>query len=231
MQLTDVIRVYKSAHDKIIEIDVDLSTAMTNLTRNVIDKNYAKYRCSEARVVNIYDKYDENKECHSIPSDYDNKFVYIKGKNVAVTNYDQNDDAICTNGIHFFLTKEAAYYYGNCVCSRCTCSYTGRCKQWNEDGGLEYDRYYICGYSMQMIKKIINNIIFFVIAIAFWFLGGILLLKIFPGTVVAGFFVVYMLIMNWLSGGPLNYCVNVLYHKIYNRFRSDKNQLPKNKMI
>ena len=74
-------RVYKSAGNNqyIIELDIDIQSARTNLIRKVFDKNYAKYRCDKALVVKIYNRFDE-KEIDNIYSNHDNKFIYKKPK-------------------------------------------------------------------------------------------------------------------------------------------------------
>lgn len=62
-------------------MDIDTSNCCNNnLNRHVIDKNYAKYRCDKAFVINIYYKYSNGKkeEIAFISSDYDPNFVYTK---------------------------------------------------------------------------------------------------------------------------------------------------------
>jgi antitoxin component YwqK of YwqJK toxin-antitoxin module len=104
-------RVYKSASNYIIELDINLDTTLTNLNREVIDENYAKYRCNKAIVVKIYNKFDEKEEIDRIRSDHDDRFEYIKGKDVYEPKYNLIMDEVCTTGIHFYITKEAAFYY------------------------------------------------------------------------------------------------------------------------
>lgn len=103
------LRGYKSACTFIIELDIN-SCALTNLHRPVKDKNYAKYRCNRAHVVRIYDKFTEL-DVPSIKSDYDSNFIYIVGQTVEVPLFNEKINEICTSGIHFYLTKEVAYYH------------------------------------------------------------------------------------------------------------------------
>ena len=126
------LRGYKTASDYIIELDID-SDVITNLNRCVKDKNYAKYRCGEAYVVKIYHK-DSEHEINLIKSDYDDTFIYTTGTKVKVKNFNTNIDEICTTGIHFFLTKEAAYYHNLDDNNYSTTSLVF--KSWSDDGQL-----------------------------------------------------------------------------------------------
>ena len=58
---TSIIKGYKSAGNYIIELDIDTSIGYNNLKRKVVNTNYAKYRCSSAFVVKIYNKYTRRK--------------------------------------------------------------------------------------------------------------------------------------------------------------------------
>ena len=133
------LRGYKSADIYIIELDIDMN-AITNLNRVVKDKNYAKYRCDEAYVVKIYHKFSEH-EINLIKSDFDPEFVYITGQKVKVEKFDQNINEVCTTGIHFYLTKEAAYYH-DLDNKFITSKFNFKFKMWSDDGELNK----ICNY-------------------------------------------------------------------------------------
>lgn len=110
--MTAIIKGYKSAGDNyfIVELDIDIVNSLNNLNRSgVIDKNYAKYRCSKAYVNRIYNKFT-NKETNVVASNYDPSFIYTKDAYVQVSDYEINDN-VCANGIHFYLCKEAAYFH------------------------------------------------------------------------------------------------------------------------
>jgi antitoxin component YwqK of YwqJK toxin-antitoxin module len=109
--MTDIRKVYKSASNCIVELEIDFNSAMTNLDRSyVVDANHAKFRCSKAFVVKIYNKFT-NCEQENVYSDYDKNFIYNKGCNITTTFYNFEKDIVCTDGIHFYLTKEAAYFH------------------------------------------------------------------------------------------------------------------------
>jgi len=74
----------------------------------IVNKRFAKMRCSEALVKRIYDirdewiEYDKARSCH----DYD--FVYRVGQIITPDSYDENPNKVCANGIHYFLSEHAA---------------------------------------------------------------------------------------------------------------------------
>ena len=107
--MTTIIKGYKSADNYIIELHIDTLVA-NNLNRIVIDKNHAKYRCKQACVVKIYNKFT-NEEINYVKSDYNPSVIYKKGKYITIAEYDNDINKICTHGIHFYLTKEAAYFH------------------------------------------------------------------------------------------------------------------------
>ena len=119
---------YKAAGNCIIELEIDPQNALTNLDRdNVVDKYHAKFRCNKALILKIYDKIT-GYECDSICSDYNNNFIYKKGKVVEISNYDTNKNNVCAYGIHFFLTKEAAFFYNRST------TYNSPYESWYDNG-------------------------------------------------------------------------------------------------
>ena len=68
-----------------------------------------KCRCSKAKVLGIYDLYDNSlNEAYSF---YDASFVYHTGDIVVPDSYDEDRWNECSNGIHFFITKYEALNY------------------------------------------------------------------------------------------------------------------------
>ena len=122
--------VYKSAGQCIVELEL-LPDSLTNLKRgNVIDSNHAKFRCNKALVMGIYDKFTEEK-VEVVGSDYDRSFKYEVKRIMEEPEYDNNVDIVCSKGIHFYLTKETAFFHGFD-----TSKYSGRYKSWHENGNL-----------------------------------------------------------------------------------------------
>ena len=138
------LKVYKSAKDYIIELLIDKSDK-NNLGRRVYDSNYAKYRTEKAFVTRIYNKWDNQNEISEIRSDFDSKFIYRRGQFISELHYNNNDDdEVYVEGIHFYLTEEAAYYHnfhyflGNGI-------YTGEYKSYFDDGKLKCKCQYYAG--------------------------------------------------------------------------------------
>ncbi len=86
--------------------------------KRVIDKNFAKFRCNGLITVAIYNMYTKqfvNYLYHRIRLVSGSYEIAYEVKNISIPDdYDQNLDVICTSGIHYFLSLEAAlnYKYG-----------------------------------------------------------------------------------------------------------------------
>lgn len=132
------IYVYKSAGkgEYIVVLTINLSdtNTKTNLKRSgVVNPDYAAFRCNKALVVKIYNK-TTKEEIKCITSNFDNIFKYKKGEEVIEPNYDENINHICSTGIHFFLTEEAANNYNyNYIYND---DKDGEYKIWDSNGNL-----------------------------------------------------------------------------------------------
>jgi Family of unknown function (DUF5758)/MORN repeat variant len=79
---------------------------------NVVDKRFAKMRCSKARVIRIYDMHDQSIEYDEAFGIHDKSFRYEVGKIVEpVDGFDGDLNVVCASGIHYFLREERAYYW------------------------------------------------------------------------------------------------------------------------
>lgn len=85
--------------------------AKTNTERkNIFNPMYAKYRTNSAKVINIEDENgNKYKEAHT--AFYEKKITY-KLDEIVKSEYDDNINIVCGEGIHFFLNKLVAYNYG-----------------------------------------------------------------------------------------------------------------------
>ena len=80
--------------------------------RDIVDKQFAKMRCSKARVIRIYNMHDQSIEYDEAYGIYDKTFKYTVGEVVEpVDEFDNYLDEVCGSGIHYFLTEEPAYYW------------------------------------------------------------------------------------------------------------------------
>ena len=65
-------------------------------------------RCDKARVLSIENLDGSLSNLTSIPSIYDNNFIYTVGEIVEVSDFCENRWDECAPGIHFFITREEA---------------------------------------------------------------------------------------------------------------------------
>jgi len=85
-------------------------TGKTNEGRmvRICNRDYAKFRCSEAKVLEIVDW--QGKEKTEAWSTYSGMppVHYVVGKTVVPHGWNTDLDVICGGGIHYFTTKKAA---------------------------------------------------------------------------------------------------------------------------
>jgi len=114
----------------------DTSDSNTNLSRNVEDTLFAKYRCKKAFVISIKHK-SSGQSVDCIESNYESTFIYKVGEYAVEKNYDADTSKICGKGIHFFKSKEPALYWQ-------WYPINGPYKSWYENGQLKVECEYKC---------------------------------------------------------------------------------------
>lgn len=89
------------------------SNAKHNLLRafNNKEQAYAKYRCSYCHVVEISDPNTGRKYYRAVSMNEQEKVEYKVGHLTIAGRYDDNPEALCTSGIHFFLSYYRAKMY------------------------------------------------------------------------------------------------------------------------
>lgn len=112
--------VFKRCSNVIIILKKPLINFQCNeMRQNVIDKNFAKFRCNGLITV----------DCIHIKSllhikSFHHRFylkdrtietIYEVGKMAIPDSYCEDIDLVCTSGIHYFLTLDAAFYYDNFI--------------------------------------------------------------------------------------------------------------------
>jgi hypothetical protein len=151
----NLLNVYKSCGNYIVTLKIDPSKDNT-LSRKVDDKRYAKYRCKRALVVSIVNKDDENQTLDSIESDYTNgrfkipKVIYKVGEWVESDDYNKDVSKVCSSGIHFYTTREAAWHHNKK--SFLSPNFTGRVNTWIDDGELFFTEEYHLGITRKEIQ-------------------------------------------------------------------------------
>ena len=110
-----------------------LITGENNENRaDMYDKRYAKMRCSNAFVLDIY--HMNTKVKYSSAKSLRNNMIYEVGKMVWPNHYDNNINNVCSEGIHYFLEEEPAHYWNN---GSCDVIIDGIYKSWCENGQIE----------------------------------------------------------------------------------------------
>ena len=69
-----------------------------------------KCRCSKSNVLSIT-SLDETEQYNEAYSSYDSDFIYEVGKTVEPDSFDEDRFDECSNGIHFFITRQEAVDY------------------------------------------------------------------------------------------------------------------------
>ena len=88
--------------------------AQTNTKRNnIINAQYAKYRCNKALVVSIVCVETNVEESRGVSGFWDKTLEYRVGEMVQ-TDFDVDVNNVCGKGIHFFLNKQRALTYRTC---------------------------------------------------------------------------------------------------------------------
>ena len=80
----------------------------------IVNKDFASMRCNRAKVLEIYDMNDTSKQYDSAISSHDKTFKYEKGVIVWPLKWDMNMNEIGTDGIHYYLSEEAARMQDYC---------------------------------------------------------------------------------------------------------------------
>ena len=138
--------VYKTC-SRCIVIMKFLSDTRTNEKRkNVANPLYAKFRADKLFVVAIINIHDFYNFATTLNNNYDIKTKYEVGQIVRPNFFDENIDKICSHGIHYFKTIDAAYYYNDVPSG-----FTGIWCRYYDSGNKESET--DCRYGLRNGKK------------------------------------------------------------------------------
>ena len=123
----------------------------TNENRNdIANPQYAKYRTSKVRVLKIFHMNcevnnetqvnDETQIIEQMNSLYDINFIYVVGKEMHVSNYNENVNEVCSKGIHYFKTPYQAKMWDFFPITQH--NYTGKWTMWWENGNKRQEGEY-----------------------------------------------------------------------------------------
>lgn len=142
--------VYKSCQKDWIVILQKCSNTKTNENRqDIYDYWHAPFRGSHFFVADIIHK-DNLKRVGSIENSYfnGNRLTYTKGKIVYADMFDPNLNTISSNGIHYFLSIDSAYYFEMDTRKQ----YNGLFLDWFHNGQLRCARRYNNGINLHSIE-------------------------------------------------------------------------------
>ena len=96
---------WKKTQNKIIKLEIQNAK---NVSGGLVSR---KLRTDKVKVLQIQTL--DGKKCNdkNIPSDYNSNFIYIVGQIAIEPDFIKNDLIECSNGIHFFLTRDEAVKY------------------------------------------------------------------------------------------------------------------------
>jgi len=95
---------FKKADYKIVELKITENAKRCSATGR-------KCRCSEAVVISITNLDGTETEVKTVKSSHDPDFIYEVGKTVKVDNFNVDRWNECSEGIHFFITRQEAVEY------------------------------------------------------------------------------------------------------------------------
>jgi hypothetical protein len=119
--------------------------AITNMGRkSAVVRETAKYRTNKAKVLKIEDEAGRE-YTHAKSFGYDTKSLeYTLDKTICVEDYDVDLEAVCAPGIHYFLEKRCAEFYGLHTIGRSTIQ-NGLYQTWYDNGQKELECTYVNG--------------------------------------------------------------------------------------
>ncbi len=129
---------YKACKNSIVTLKLLDDTKNNEKRYGVVDDRHAKFRCDKAKVIDIIEAKTGEPMTEDV-SIHDEEFIYSVGK-IVETDFNTDLNTVCTLGIHYFKTKEAAvswfYTLGNKNFP------DGKWTAWHENGQRRYEGTY-----------------------------------------------------------------------------------------
>ena len=101
---TGAFTAWKKARGYIVQLEIPAEAKRVSATTR-------KCRCNMAKVVAIQNIDGTDSDLREVCSGYDHNFIYKVGETVTVDRFDDNRWNECSNGIHFFITRQEAVEY------------------------------------------------------------------------------------------------------------------------
>lgn len=133
--------VWKSCGNYIVTLQ-KLPDSITNESRKSIAVSLtAKYRADKLKVIKIENKDYPEETLESIENTFHKSktVIYIVGEIVSVDDFDTDLEKVCTTGIHYFKSKEVAFYWDRDTPEN------GKLIGWHENGNKKSEVTYVAG--------------------------------------------------------------------------------------
>lgn len=99
---------------------------------DVVDENFAKFQCSDALVLDIYDP-NTLEIFETARSIRDNEFIYSVNQIASSSLYGYDTSEVCAPGIHYFSNEKAAMAYDGVILM---IKNENRCVEYDNNGGV-----------------------------------------------------------------------------------------------
>jgi len=95
---------YKNCNGFIVKLEIPSDAKRSSATSR-------KCRCSKAKVLSITNLDGSDSNILAVASNFDPNFIYTVGEIVEEKDFDENRWCECSNGIHYFITRNEAVSY------------------------------------------------------------------------------------------------------------------------
>jgi hypothetical protein len=158
--------VWKSCVDGIVEMIIPNGTATNEDRTGIVDSNYAKFRAEKAYIVSITNPFTKEKHSSTMSKfvyggSVFEPIVYTVGQYVTPDKFDTTTDDVCSSGIHYFRSYDAAFSYHNqevnmyskhCVPDIVKYKYTGDIIEYSDNGFKMYQNKYENGERVNYMR-------------------------------------------------------------------------------
>ena len=143
--MSDTDLCYKSCGDYIVIMKKLPDTICNESRKGIVDPPHAKFRANKRLVVSIEHTITGKKIKRIQNTSYEDKQIwYEESKKVSASDYNSDLNKVCTSGIHYFLSRDAAFYWKNAQTSDAG-KLNGPYKTWYHNGQKCVEYTYVDG--------------------------------------------------------------------------------------
>ena len=104
---------YKSCGDYVVSMKKLADTICNESRKGIVDPLHAKFRADKLLVISIQHKFSGKIIDRIQNTSYHKQIWYVVSEVVSVLDYCLNLEEVCAQGIHYYLSKDPAFYWGN----------------------------------------------------------------------------------------------------------------------